>query len=283
MQPQPRNFAVMALLFLLFTADADAGTISMAWDPVEHASGYRVYYGTQSGEYEHFVDVGNATDAALSGLDDCRTYFISVKAYNSFGESNQYSTEITGWSRPVFVQQATVALQGNQLVLEVQGANFDELAELVIDIGALPIGEDGTPLVTFDSVDVISCDRIQALVTVEPSARGFQPTPTGVLPVGLQLRNPDGVSNSGSIQLDVQFNPDRADVNRLYQRTVDRVDGDDLASLARAWASQVGQDSFEFDCDMDGDTDIDGDDLALLATVFGQCRSGSTWSAEACL
>jgi len=219
----------------------------------------------------------------ISALDDCTTYFVSVKAYNSHGESSEYSSEIIGWSRPRITPQATLAMQGSQLVLEVQGASFDGLADVVVDTSAIPVGAEGAPLVIFDSIDVIACDRIQALVTVEPSARGFQAMPTGPLSLGLQLRNPDGVFNTGSVQLDVQFNPDRADVNRLQQRTVDRVDGDDLASLARAWASQIGEESFEFDCDMDGDTDVDGDDLALLATVFGQCRSGSTWSVEACL
>ena len=37
-------------------------------------------------------------------------------------------------------------------------------------------------------MDVIACDRIQALVTVEPTAMGFQAMPLGLLPVGLQLR-----------------------------------------------------------------------------------------------
>ena len=283
MQSKVRILAVVATLVFSLSVDAGAGTISMAWDPVELATGYRAYYGTVSGQYENFVDVGSATGAVISGLDDCRTYFLSVKAYNSHGESSLYSTEITGWSRPVIDSRTTVTLQGNQLVLEVQGANFDGLAEVIVDTSALPVGAEGVPLVTVDSIDVISCDRIQALVSVEPFAMGFQATPLGLLPVGLQLRNPDGVFNTGSIQLDVQFNPARADLNRLYQRTVDRVDGDDLASLARAWASRLGEDAFEFDCDMDGDTDVDGDDLALLATVFGKCRSGSTWSVEACL
>ena len=82
--------------------------------------------------------------------------------------------------------------------------------------------------------------------------------------------------------LDVQFNEARADINRLHARTVDRVNGDDLASLARGFASSLGQPGFEFDCDMDGDTDIDGNDLALFSTVFGKCRVGSVWTNDPC-
>lgn len=283
MQPQTRILAVFTTLSLSLVSDAGAGTISIGWGAVEHATGYRVYYGTMSRQYESFVDVGNNTGAVISGLGDCTTYFLSVKAYNANGESDDFSTEVTGWARPLITPEATVVLQGNQLVLEVQGANFDGQANVSIDTSDIPIGSEGEPLLTVDSLDVISCNRIQALVTLEPSAMGFQAMPTGLLPVGLELENPDGVFNTGSIQLDVYFNPTRADLNRAKQRTVDRVDGDDLASLARAWASQIGEDPFEFDCDLDGDTDVDGDDLALLASVFGQCRSGSTWSEEACL
>lgn len=277
--------ALVAAATLAFMpgAQAGAGTIGMAWDPVAGATGYRVYYGTESGAYGNVLDVGAATSAVLDSLNDCTTYYASVKAYSPQGESESFSNEVSGWARPTFAPQATLAMQGSQLVIDIDGANFASGANLQVDSAAVPLDASGNPLVIFDSLDVLSCHRIQALVTVEPMARGFQATPVGALPLGLQLRNPDGVFNTGSIQFDVVFNPDRADVNRMYQRTVDRVDGDDLAALARAWASSQGQDDFEFDCDLDGDTDIDGDDLALLATYFGNCRSGSTWSPDACL
>jgi hypothetical protein len=273
----------VAALFSMVPSAILAGSISVAWDPVQQATGYRVYYGTASRQYDSFVDVGASTGAVISGLDDCTTYYASVKAYNQFGESTQYSNEIEGWSRPSVQPALTLALQGSQLVLDVDGANFDGLAEITVDSGALPLDVEGAPLVRFESVDVISCNQIQALVTVEPTAMGFQPAPLGTLPVGLQIVNPDGVFSTGAVELDVQFNPSRADLNRRYERTVDRVDGDDLATLARSWASEFGQDSFHFDCDLDGDTDVDGDDLALLATVFGKCKSGNSWSADACM
>jgi len=282
------RFQIVALviataLALSPSAHSGTGTISMAWDPVVGATGYRVYYGTEAGSYDSVVDVGGVTGAVIDDLEECTTYFASVKAYNSQGESALFSNEVSGWARPVIDAETTIVMQGTQLVVQVSGANFASGAYLSIDANAIPLSTDGNPLLIFDSVDVVACDRIEALLTVEPTVRGFQAMQLGSLPIGVQLQNPDGVFNAGSIQLDVRFNPDRADVNRAHQRTVDRVDGDDLAALARGWASNQGQETFEFDCDLDGDTDIDGDDLALLATFFGRCRSGSTWSADACL
>ena len=66
MQRQVRVLAVWTALVLSLVADAGAGTISVAWDSVEYATGYRVYYGTESRQYASFVDVGNTTGAAIS-------------------------------------------------------------------------------------------------------------------------------------------------------------------------------------------------------------------------
>ena len=39
---------------------------------------------------------------------------------------------------------------------------------------------------------------------------------------------------------------------------------------------------FEYRYDLDGDSDVDGDDLALLAQVFGRCRDVDDWTVDAC-
>jgi hypothetical protein len=283
MRLRSRLPAIATILTFSFGALAAAGTIDLAWDPVDGATGYRIYFGTSSGQYSWAVDVGSTTQATLQNLEDCTDYYASVKAYNQYGESAEFSNEVSGWARPTIGAQSAFAIQGSQAVLDVYGANFDSAAQVVFSSDTVPTDQEGAPLVAFDSISVLACDHIQALLTVEPTAMGFQAAPVGELPLALDVQNPDGVYNTGSVTLDIAFNESRADVNRLYERTVDRVDGDDLATFARSWASNLGQDEFEFDCDMDGDTDVDGDDLALLASVFGLCRSGQEWSEDACL
>jgi hypothetical protein len=49
-----------------------------------------------------------------------------------------------------------------------------------------------------------------------------------------------------------------------------RVDGFDLASLARAFGSSAGNPAFKAGADLDRDDDVDGDDLNILAAYFGR-------------
>jgi len=95
---------VLAVFAVLSSAaTVSAGEIQLAWDPASGASGYRVYYGTSPGQYTASVAVyGTAT--SLTGLQNCTTYFVSVKAFNAAGESAEFSNELSGWrgrlSRP---------------------------------------------------------------------------------------------------------------------------------------------------------------------------------------
>jgi hypothetical protein len=49
-----------------------------------------------------------------------------------------------------------------------------------------------------------------------------------------------------------------------------RVDGFDLAQLARAFGSLTGGASYDAAVDLDRDGGVDGADLALLTAFFGQ-------------
>jgi len=66
---------------------------SLVWDPVSGAQGYRVYWGTSAGNYPNSVDAGSATQYNLSNLPlaDKTTYYLTVTAYNSAGESGYAS------------------------------------------------------------------------------------------------------------------------------------------------------------------------------------------------
>lgn len=259
-----------------------AGVIGLSWDAVPGAAGYKVYYGVASEHYTHSVDAGNTTTLDLGNLADCTTYYVAVKAYNQQGESGDYSAEISGWARPHVDPRVTPVRQGDQIVLTIEGGSFASGADLAVDAG-MPIDGLGNPLVRVSSVSVVSCERIQALLTVEPTADGLQAMAVGEFDLGFEVINPDGVYNAGSTVLEVQFDEDRADINQRNERTTDRVDGDDLASLVRIWGSTNDSANFEYPSDLDGDLEIDGDDLALLASVFGQCRNASGWSVNACL
>jgi glucose/arabinose dehydrogenase len=54
-----------------------------------------------------------------------------------------------------------------------------------------------------------------------------------------------------------------------------RVDGFDLARLARAFGTSQGDPGYDAAADIDQDGQVDGNDLAILASVFGVTRPGS--------
>jgi hypothetical protein len=94
----PSRHALLSMLALIaglgfVSANASAGQVSLAWDAVSGATGYRLYYGTASGSYAPPVDAQNATSYTVAGLTDGTRYYFAVRAYNATTTSG-YSTEL---------------------------------------------------------------------------------------------------------------------------------------------------------------------------------------------
>jgi Fibronectin type III domain len=66
-----------------------AATATLAWSGVTDPSlsGYNVKVGTASGLYSRIITVGNVTSYTVDQLTTGTTYYFSVTAYNSAGES----------------------------------------------------------------------------------------------------------------------------------------------------------------------------------------------------
>jgi Fibronectin type III domain len=84
---------VVALIGL--SEESIAGQLKLAWNAVAGATGYRLYYGTSSGNYASSVDAQNQTTATVSNLTDGARYFFAVKAYNNMTMSG-LSNEVNG-------------------------------------------------------------------------------------------------------------------------------------------------------------------------------------------
>lgn len=279
-----RNLGGAILAIALGAATVtSAGDINVRWDPAAGASGYRVYYGTQAGQYTQVLDVGQQTASSVAGLQDCRDYFVAVKAYNANGESTAYSNEVSGWARPQINSAGPLAVQqGTQVTITLNGQNFDSSALLELRADPLPTDIGGNPLVRLESYTVSNCNRIEALVTIEPLQRGFRAMEVGDLDLTFFVSNPDSVFGDDPAVLTVVFDPYRADINRVDSTTRDRLDGQDLTWLRFAHGTTEGAARFNPDADLDGDGNVDGNDLALFATNFGDCWDGGAWSRATC-
>ncbi len=89
------SLVVMFIFALLPGKAAFADNVSLAWDANSEADleGYRVYYGTSSGNYSVVTDVGKVTTFTVTNLGP-GTYYFAVTAYNSNTESS-FSNEVS--------------------------------------------------------------------------------------------------------------------------------------------------------------------------------------------
>ena len=94
------NFALVAcsllILILSYPPVAIAGEATLSWNANSEPdlAGYKVYYGTSSGQYGTPIDVGNQTTHSLSGIP-VGEYFFAVSAYDTSGNQSGFSTEVS--------------------------------------------------------------------------------------------------------------------------------------------------------------------------------------------
>ncbi len=80
--------AIPALLFTVVNADAPQVTLGWNASTGSNVTGYKVYYGTASGNYAYYVDAGNTTSYAMTGLSAGATYYFAATAYDSSGDQS---------------------------------------------------------------------------------------------------------------------------------------------------------------------------------------------------
>jgi hypothetical protein len=88
--------AVIVAAFYCCTP-APAADVKLAWNanPEPNIAGYRLLYGTQSGQLGTVVETGNVTTHTLSGLDEGRTYYFALRAVNTAGQQSDPCPEIS--------------------------------------------------------------------------------------------------------------------------------------------------------------------------------------------
>ena len=73
-----------------------AAQVTLAWDASEGpVTGYKVHYGTTSGDYDYIANTGNYTSCSISGLKEGATYYFAATAYNDILSESDFSDEIS--------------------------------------------------------------------------------------------------------------------------------------------------------------------------------------------
>jgi len=96
-------YLLLALVISLNSSVAFSGVAKLSWNapttngdgtPLSDLAGYRVYYGTSSGNYSQNIDAGNVTTYTVANLTDGLTYYFATTAYDAGGNESGYSNEV---------------------------------------------------------------------------------------------------------------------------------------------------------------------------------------------
>jgi hypothetical protein len=103
-----------------------AQSVTLAWDANTQPgiAGYRLYYGTASGNYPYKSEVGNATTTTVSNLTVGQTYYFVVTDFNTTGleslPSNEVAyTAVAVQNNPPTVSLAVTPTAGKKFVVPV--------------------------------------------------------------------------------------------------------------------------------------------------------------------
>ena len=86
----------LSFVFILAPSLAGAAQVSLAWahSTGPNVAGYKMHYGSYSGNYQHAVNVGNSTSCTISGLNEGTTYYFAASAYDTQQNESDYSNEV---------------------------------------------------------------------------------------------------------------------------------------------------------------------------------------------
>jgi hypothetical protein len=91
------SYILITIFLLFFSNKSYSAQVTLAWDPGNQSDlkGYKIYYGTVSGNYQWTIDAGNVTNYMVTGLNTGATYYAAATAYNSSGLESTFSNEVT--------------------------------------------------------------------------------------------------------------------------------------------------------------------------------------------
>ena len=89
------GWLIALMVFMALPARGATVGVPLVWNPSKDAdvAGYKIYYGTASHAYTSSVDVGNVTNATITGLTENTTYYFAATTYNILGVESDFSNE----------------------------------------------------------------------------------------------------------------------------------------------------------------------------------------------
>ena len=155
---------------LSFLPALPANQVTLAWNPsVANVSGYKIYYGVASGVYTNSIDVGNVTNATITGLVPFTTYFFAAKSYDAFGVLSDFSNETKLMVYPP-ASIAPAAHGNSQIAFNISGPAVPNLLSATTNYpNLLYVVQASTDLVHWVAVQT----NVAPFTFVDPNASQF--------------------------------------------------------------------------------------------------------------
>jgi PKD repeat protein len=108
-------FVVLYMMFLPGLALGETATISWDPNPEPDIAGYKVFYGTSSGNYTDCITVNSTqTSCEITGLQGGNTYYFAVKAVDASGQESEFSSEVSKYiPAPIVPPNADIQVNAN--------------------------------------------------------------------------------------------------------------------------------------------------------------------------
>jgi len=96
-------FCMYAFLLVAFSVHANAATVTLSWERNQEPdiAGYKIFYGTASRSYTNIITINDTAHEPLTrtysvtGLDEGRTYYFAIKAFDLAGQESEFSDEVS--------------------------------------------------------------------------------------------------------------------------------------------------------------------------------------------
>ncbi|GAB6144240.1 fibronectin type III domain-containing protein [Desulfocicer niacini] len=212
---------LMVLTALSINPSFAAEDSILTWDAsTGDVTGYKIYYGTSAGNYSYSQDVGNTNQYALDTLTltPGATYYFTVKAYNSFGESETsnvatYVVPLAGDTTPPLPPQGFSAETSGSDVNLGWLAGEPDILEYRVYYGTssrnygLPVSVNGT---AYTVAGLVAETKYYFAVTAVDTAGNESGYSTPEISVVLPSVRPPSVSES--VQVDVRISQSIDDI-----------------------------------------------------------------------
>ena len=167
------------VVLVLTSVSVRAASVSIAWDPPipsDNVAGYKIYWGQGSRDYTGNVDAGNVCSGKVPDLDQSKTYYFALTAYNSSSNESDFSAELV-WDNtaPTLTAPAKIKVEieaGASMTLPDYRSLVTVTDDFSTGLVVVQTPAAGSPLVPGMSIEFSATDeagntgRVTRVVTV---------------------------------------------------------------------------------------------------------------------